>query len=199
MTKRRPLLIEFPLPIRTERLEMRHVMPGDGALLNAAVVESWEVLSKWMEWATVLPSVEDTEEAMRNLYAQFILRKACSCKIFYRDEFVGMCGLHTIDWSNESARVGYWVRKSKQKNGFITEATYAFVVYGFKELKLKRIDLLCDDENVASAAVAERLTFKLDRKKLGLIHPLPNVPGERIGRMYVCDNVGQLPKWKVSW
>jgi hypothetical protein len=71
MTK--PILLEIPFPITTERLLLRPPRPGDGAELNAAIVESIDELSRWMPWAKQCPTPDDSEENIRRAYVKWIL------------------------------------------------------------------------------------------------------------------------------
>ncbi|MFL5350672.1 MAG: GNAT family N-acetyltransferase [Hyalangium sp.] len=58
--------------------------------------------------------------------------------------------------------VGYWLRRDATGQGFATEMASAVVKVAFELDKVKRMDLLCDPENVRSAAVARRLGFTFE-------------------------------------
>ena len=51
-----PILIDIPMPIRTPRLVIRNILPGDGEQVQAAKNETWDILKKWMPFG-VMPIV----------------------------------------------------------------------------------------------------------------------------------------------
>ena len=50
-----PILHDIPLSFTSERLTIRCPQPGDGAALNAAVLESLAELRPWLPWAQQAP------------------------------------------------------------------------------------------------------------------------------------------------
>jgi len=194
MTITSPILLDLPMSIQTKRLLLQQVKAGDGKAINEAVVESWDLLKKWLAWAQGdIQQPTETEEIVRKFHADFILRKGVHLAIFYNDQFVGMCGFRRIDWETSSADIGYWIRKSAQRQGFAREAVAALTRYGFKEMHLRRITISIDDENKRSIAVAENLGFDLEARALGLVHPIrPNGPLP-IGRIYARFDDKNLP------
>lgn len=73
MHKTKPILIDLPTSIETPRLLLRPPHIGEGTLLNAAVIESFEMLHKFMPWAKEKPSLDDSEEVVRKAVANWIL------------------------------------------------------------------------------------------------------------------------------
>lgn len=104
------ILLDLPMPITTKRLTLRPVMPREGLRVFEAVDESREFLKEWLPWVESVKAWEDSEKTVRNFYAEFILRIALHCGIFYENRFVGMCGFHGINWTIPSAAIGYWCR-----------------------------------------------------------------------------------------
>jgi RimJ/RimL family protein N-acetyltransferase len=58
--------------------------------------------------------------------------------------------------------IGYWCRKGFTGRGYITEAVRGLTVFAFEILKANRVEIRCDQRNVRSRKVAERLGFKLE-------------------------------------
>ncbi|MNY68091.1 putative ribosomal N-acetyltransferase YdaF [compost metagenome] len=58
--------------------------------------------------------------------------------------------------------MGYWVRSSYSRKGYITEAVHAITNYAIQELQANRIEIRCDTRNTPSARVAERSGFTLE-------------------------------------
>lgn len=164
----KPILLDLPMPIMTPRLLIRPPNPGDGATLNAAIIESFDILHRFMDWAKEKPTVEESEERVREAAANWILKKNedpwLQLSIFNKatDEFIGGTGFHHINWDVPSVKTGYWIRNSCSGQGLMTEAINALTQYAFKELKVKRIAITCDVENIRSQKIPKQLGYHLE-------------------------------------
>ncbi len=187
------ILLDFPMPIKTERLIIRPVMPGDGKNLFEMIEESRNELEKWLPWTEKVKHWEDSEKTARMFYADFIIRKVFRFLILQNNRMIGGCSLHRINWEIPSADTGYYCRTSEQGKGYIREAIAALTVFGFNRLGLRRLTITCDDENLRSAHVAESLGFILESKAKGFITK-PGTDELRISRCYVRFNTEGLEK-----
>ena len=155
-----PVLIDLPERIETERLIVRPPRFGDGPAVNAAIRESIAELRPWMPWAQTEPTVEQTEENMRRAVAKFAAREDLRLQFHLKDgTFVGSSGLHRINWDVPKFEIGYWVRTSCAGRGYVTEAVAAIARLAFETLRAARVEIRCDEQNVRSRRVAERLGF----------------------------------------
>jgi RimJ/RimL family protein N-acetyltransferase len=159
-----PILLDFPDHFETERLLIRAPRPGDGPVVNAAILESLDHLRPWMPWVHPAPTIADTEAHSRRMAARFILREDLALYLFRRSDglFVGGSGMHRINWSLPSFEIGYWVRASLEGQGYITEAVVGITRFAFDSLQAQRIEIRCDVRNTRSAAVARRAGYTLD-------------------------------------
>jgi RimJ/RimL family protein N-acetyltransferase len=159
-----PLLLDLPAQIVTERLSIVPPAPGDGAMLNRAIAESFAELHEWMPWAARLPSVEESERFVREAATNYLRRS--DLPLFLRDrntqEFIGASGLHRIDWSVPRFEIGYWCRTSRVGRGYIGEAVAAITRLAFDVLQAERVEIRTDTANTRSWRVAERLGFALE-------------------------------------
>ncbi len=158
------ILIDLPAEISTDRLIVRAPRVGDGAVVNAGIVESFTELNRWMPWAAQLPSVQDSEQWVRNAAVNFARRSELPMLLFSRRDgtFVGASGLHHIDWSVPRFEIGYWIRTPLTGRGFITEAVVALTEFCFAQLGAARVDIRMDPENTRSRAIPERLGFTFE-------------------------------------
>src|SRR5688500_10771850 len=156
-----PLLLNIPEEFETERMVIRAPRPGEGAAVNAAIVESLAELKPWMIWAQAAPTVNESEAHARKAHAQFHARE----DLIYRgwlkgsNTFVVGSGLHRIDWSVPRFEVGYWVRTSMARRGYVTEIVDAMTRLAFDTLAAERVEIRCDEGNEKSWRVAERCGF----------------------------------------
>lgn len=160
----KPILRDFPNQLETERLILRAPRPGDGAAGNEAVRESEAELQPWMPWANPLPTPEDTEEAYRQMAAQWVTREGLAMVLFRKEDglFVGGSGLICRDWDVPFFEIGYWVRTSLQGQGYMTEAVLAQTRFALDVLGARRIEIRMDARNKRSAAVAERAGYQFE-------------------------------------
>lgn len=159
-----PILLEFPDNFDTERLTIRCPRPGDGAQVNAAILESQTELRPWFPWMKTLQTVEEHEVMMREAHGKWIQREKLWMLAFLKgtNELVASTGLHNCNWEVPSFEIGYWCRTKYAGQGYVTEATQAITQFAFEHLKARRVQLLCDDRNARSAATAERSGFQLE-------------------------------------
>jgi len=158
-----PILLDFPDGFETDRLIIRCPQPGDGAALNAAIIESLDDLRPWMPWAQIAPSLEESEERCRRARARFLTREDLPLQLFLKDgTFVGGSGLHRINWDVPKFEIGYWCRASQQGKGYVTEAVRGITRLAFEHLGAERVEIRCDARHEKSRRVAERAGFALE-------------------------------------
>lgn len=174
----KPILLDLPIPIITPRLILKPPEVGDGKILNEAVLDSIDQLRQFMPWAKEKPSIDESEEFVRQAAANWILKNNdepyLSLFIFDKDRhrLIGATGYHHFDWSIPSMEIGYWIRSTDAGKGFMTEAINALTQYAFKQIGVKRLTITCDVDNVRSKKIPERLgyvlegTLKANRKSL---------------------------------
>lgn len=163
-----PVLIKVPEQILTERLVIAAPRVGLGQALNAAICESLDELKPWMPWAQSAPTVEESETVLRHQAAKFLLRSDLVYQFYLKTpegqagRLLGGTGLHRLDWTVRRFEIGYWVRKSAQGQGYVTEAVAALARMAFEELRARRVEIRMDADNARSRAVAERCGFELE-------------------------------------
>ncbi|MCR8644571.1 GNAT family N-acetyltransferase [Paenibacillus sp. N1-5-1-14] len=159
-----PILLEIPESFESERLQIRAPLWGDGAAINEAIRESVEELRPWMIWAQNIPSIDQSEIGMRNSRLQFLERKDLQLLLIHKEtgQLIGSSGLHRIDWQARKFEIGYWVRTTFARQGYVAEAVNAITNFAIQELDANRIEIRCDSRNTNSARVAERTGFTLE-------------------------------------
>ena len=156
-----PILIDLPDELRGERVSVRPYRPGDGAAVFAAVDESREHLRPWMPWVDAHQTVGDSEAFVRRSAAAWLGREDFPLGIWSRDgaRLLGCSGLHVRSWEVPHFEVGYWLRRSEEGHGYVTETVRLVARLAFETFGAHRLDLRCDVRNERSAAVARRLGF----------------------------------------
>lgn len=162
-----PILLDLPLLVETPRLVLRPPRSGDGAILFDALTESLTELRRFLAslpWVAAEQTLESAELFCRTAEANFLSRKDLPFLVFekHSGRLVASTGLHRTVWQTPKTEVGYWCRTGARGKGYVTEAVGALVDYAFGRMQAVRVELITDEENVASRRVAERAGFVLE-------------------------------------
>ena len=157
-------VIQFPLPILTDRLLIREIRLGDCSILNGAIADSFELLQRWMPWARELPSVAETELFVRQAIADHVMGKNFNLTMWdrSRQQYVGSIGLHAINRKPREFEIGYWMQTALAGQGLMTESVMALTAAAFDAAKADRVRIRCDDRNAASSRVAEKAGYQFE-------------------------------------
>ena len=154
----------FPAQIETERLILRPPQSGNGAIVNAAIRETFADLHQWLDWARELPSVEETETFQRRGHELWRKGEDFPVQAFLKEggALVVLSGLHVRDAHVPKFEIGYWRRAGYDGKGYVTEVVRALTRLAFDTLGANRIEIRCDERNLRSRRVAERSGFPLE-------------------------------------
>ncbi|MFC0523418.1 GNAT family N-acetyltransferase [Pontibacillus salicampi] len=159
-----PILKNITTNMETDRLMMRRPEPGDGQVINEAVIASINELKPWLGFAQEEPSVEETEINNREAHIAFLQRESFRFLLFHKQtgEFVGTTGLSDINWDVPKMEIGYWIATIHSGKGYMTEAIDKLTDFAMEELGCRRIMIRCDAKNEKSRSIPERLGFQLE-------------------------------------
>lgn len=159
-----PLLLEFPEEFTTERLVIRAPKPGDGKAIYEAAMASLNDLRAWLPFAQKELTEKDMELNIREAHINFQKREDLRWLVFLKDtgQFVASSGLHRVDWTVRKFEIGYWIDSRLSGKGYMTEAAQGISDFAFNELKANRVEIRCDELNVKSRAIPEKLGYTLE-------------------------------------
>lgn len=178
-------------------VHLRRVLAGDSAELAAAVNESLGQLAPWMPWASQAATPE-SQSAFLSQAAEgwemgrefdYLMRlpgpvgrrgARAADRVDQGSRgpevsgpVVGSCGLHARVGPG-ALEIGYWVRTSHHRRGIATAAAGKLTAVALSLPEVSRVEIHCDAANIASAGVAAKLGYRLDR-----VDPVPPAaPGE---------------------
>lgn len=145
-----------------ETIAIRTYQPSDVHTYFEAARESIAEVSPHLPWLHQEYSIEETQmwigKTVPKLWEQrreyhFVITEVATGSI------LGACGLDQVNWVDQTANLGYWVRTSRTREGVATAASKLLVRFGFEQLQLKRIDVVTSINNIPSARVAEKLNL----------------------------------------
>jgi RimJ/RimL family protein N-acetyltransferase len=140
-----------PTELVTKRLRLRALRRSDAMPLHAAIEETLDDLVPWLPWARPGHTRTETRRYLRaarlawsrRTAFEFVLEEQASGRV------VGVTSLHRIDW----------VRRSRARQGFATEAVEGVLGHAFVTLSIHRLEALVALENAPSQRVVEKLGF----------------------------------------
>lgn len=130
----------------------------DADALYAAVRESIPELMPWLPFAHPDYCIKETRGWLKKCGIDWKNNIAFNFAIANNGDgtIIGGCGLNQLNTNDLVANLGYWVRTSQSAKGVAPAATRLLAGWGFKALKLKRIEILIAVENRKSLRVAEK-------------------------------------------
>jgi len=146
-------------PLATDgRIALRRYRPDDVEPLYAAVDESRASIGRWMPWCHEGYSYNDAFTWVAGRERAWLEAEEYTMMIVdaMTGAILGSSGLNQINHVNAYANLGYWVRTSAQRRGVGSAAVRLVARYGFSELRLGRVEIVTDVDNVASRRTAER-------------------------------------------
>ncbi len=147
------------------------IVVGEGLVLRLADVTdademarviglSLEHLTPWMGWAK--PEAADPEQQRARLQAVRREHGDDLYLIVADGAMVGACGVHRRIGPG-AVEIGYWLAPFATGLGYATRAARALTAAALELPDVDHVEIHCDQANTRSAAIAERLSFRLDR------------------------------------
>ena len=135
--------------------------PRDAPLLKEAIDSSLDHLRPWMPWTEHEPqTLEEKTDLLKSFRSQFDAGENFVYGIFSADETeqLGGTGIHPRIEPG-GLEIGYFIRASAARQGFVTESTAALTRIGFEICGADRIEIRIDPSNEASLGVPRKLGF----------------------------------------
>jgi RimJ/RimL family protein N-acetyltransferase len=147
-----------------ERVIVRPYREDDAQALFDAVAESRDHIRPWLPFADAHQTVEESRDWIIQGLAHWLLRDDMVLSVWERESgrFLGGTGLHPRNWNVGYFEIGYWLRASATGHGYMSAAVQLLVDYGLDVMGANRLEILCDERNLHSAALAKRLGFTLE-------------------------------------
>lgn len=122
----------------------------------AEMIQNSPHLYPWLDWCHPHFNREQAKEFILHTRLNWVKSLGYGFGIYTVEDhkLIGMAALTDQAFNFNMGTVGYWIRDSHQHFGYATEATSAVVNFCFREVKLTRVEFICDPENLASHKVA---------------------------------------------
>lgn len=146
------------LPV-TDGIGLRLLEEVDAGELHALIEANRSYLETWLPWAAG-QTFEDTLDFIRGTRSQASENAGFQAAIVTEKGIIGVIGYVTVDWTNRSTRIGYWLDERQQGNGTMTAAVRLLVDHAVTIWRLNRVEIVVATENRRSRAIPERLGFQ---------------------------------------
>ncbi|MEL3971459.1 GNAT family protein [Rossellomorea oryzaecorticis] len=140
-------------------LSLKLVDLNDSEEMFQLVDTARDHLKEWLGWVDYTKKVEDSKEFIQGCMRSYAENKSMNTVILYKGKMVGTAGYNSIDWSNKTAYIGYWLHQDYQGNGIMTRVAKALTEYAFEYHKLNKVDIRAAKGNKKSRSIPERLGF----------------------------------------
>jgi [ribosomal protein S5]-alanine N-acetyltransferase len=153
-----------PLPfptLETERLHLRRLVKDDAPGLLE--LYSNEDVTRFIDVPT-LTELEQAEALVTSMDALYASGKGLRWGVYTLEDclFIGTCGYHDWDHKRQRAEISYDLGPHSWGQGYMREALLAVLDFGFKTLKLHRIEALVDPADKRSQNLLYGLGFKME-------------------------------------
>lgn len=151
----------FVIPVR-ENIILRFIRPEEAEALYTLVDTNRAYLRKWLDWVDAQTGPDVSRENIIKRMEKAREGESLDLGVYEGEKLIGSMGFNGIHRKPRRAEIGYWLAENHEGRGIMTDCVRALISYGFKELKLHRIEIHCSTNNQKSFAIPERLGFKLD-------------------------------------
>ena len=119
-------------------------------------------LRQWLPWLDEVTETAHSREFISSALKAFTQSGVFASGIWHDGDLCGVIGYNFIDWNSRTAFPGYWLSKSHEGRGIVTECCRAFIGHAFDEYGLDSIVIHVATENTRSQSVPDRLGFHKD-------------------------------------
>ena len=142
-----------------EQLSLKLLEIKDAQRIFELIDKSREYLREWLSWLDMTMTSADTRLFIHAAKLDAAAGKSLNTAVVFNDEIVGMAGFNSIDQTNKTAKIGYWLAPDYQGLGIVTKVTKALTDYAFYDLGLNKVEIRVATENTKSRAIPERLGY----------------------------------------
>jgi ribosomal-protein-alanine N-acetyltransferase len=163
--------------LETERLVLRRLNIYDAAEYHALASDPLVTTHLKKGHHT---GMDETLRFLESVQTKFTSRRAYNWGIVEKENemVIGRVNLFGFDPDNESGEMGFVISRAHWNKGISTEAASKVLDYSFRVIKLKRVIARCNEENIGS----ERVLQKVGMKYEGLLREHLKINGKLINQ-----------------
>ena len=143
-----------------EQLSLRQVRVDEAGTIFNLIDSERPYMGKFLPWVELTKTVQDTEEFIEQTINERRNGSAYGYGIVYDGNLVGHMSLMHLN-DGEKPEIGCWISSKMSGHGISTKAAGSLTSFAFDELKLDKVLIKAEPENIGSNKIAEKLGYKL--------------------------------------
>lgn len=154
-----------PTTIELDQLSLRRPGVDDAALFAELVSANLAHLAPWMPWATAANATPEAQRArLEGVATAWEAGEEYQYLALHAETgtALGAFGLHRRI-GPRAIELGYWLSSDAVGRGLATEGARALTAAALALDDVDRVEIHCDEANVRSQRVPQRLGYRLDR------------------------------------
>ena len=142
--------------IVTKNLVLKIIESSDAPEF-AERIQNSPSLFRWIDWCHADYTEKEAEQFILATRLNWVKSDAFGFGIFDRetDDLMGMVAINELYHTFNMASLGYWVSDPFQRRGVAKEAMLGLFEFCFAQLKLTRLEIVCDLDNLPSQHLIE--------------------------------------------
>lgn len=159
-----PSPMAMPVELQSDGVRLRRHRVSDATGIAEAVASSIEELRPWMPWAA--DEAADPDFQRQRLEASVDLwEQGSDFSYVVVDDEERVLGVMSLmaRVGPRALEIGYWLRSDRAGRGIATSCVAALTKCALSCPGVDRVEIHCDEANVRSAAIPERLGYHLER------------------------------------
>lgn len=197
-TLREATLLDKPVVLRPARLADARAW-REIRMRNADWLRPWEATQPGK--SLYQSSLGSYLHMLAGIYRERLRRQGLSWVIMFGDELAGQLTVGSIvRGSNRSALIGYWIDQKFAGRGIVPTALAMAVDHSFHVVGLHRVEAGIQPENHASRRVMEKLGFREEGLRRGLVH-INGAWRDHLCYALTADEVedGLMTRWRSAF
>ncbi len=157
---------KFKQKLSGQRIVLKMNKPSilQAQILFRAVAANRSHLKPWFPWEKDEKKIEDAFKYLLETDQKIRKGDKADYGIYLGNDYIGNIGVFDINKERKSAEIGYWLSTEFVRKGYITEAVKLLETEFFTNQGLNRIQIKCDERNIASAGVAKKCGYIFEGK-----------------------------------
>lgn len=156
------------LKLETQRINLRKLKISDAKFIYQSAKD--KEVTKYTFVISPPFRLKQAEKFIKKTHREWKKKIAYEFGIELKEnkKLIGTIGLSEINYKNKNAKIGFWLSKKYWGKGLAKEILKLILNFGFKKLRLKRIQAKVLHRNIRAQKLLENSGFKLEgrlRKK----------------------------------
>ena len=151
-------MFSFPRIINMDDFRLVKLEPTaqNAERLLSVINANREFLGEFLEWVDGYTTTDKTLANIEKSYGD----DKCAYFIMVDGEIAGKIGF--VDTDDNMGEISYWLAHGFNGRGIMTRALNKMTEMGFADMRLQRVQLTLDKQNIRSAAVALRCGYECE-------------------------------------